>query len=267
MVRYPAVAGQFYPKEEDALRIEIDGILPECDGRTRTIGAIVPHAGYMYSGLVAGETYAKVGVKDTYIIIGPNHVGNGPVFASSNEAWETPLGTLDIDMDLLDFIKKGDGKIEDDRAAHIDEHSIEVQLPFIKSIASSAKIVPISVKYASKKEMYEVTEAICSAIKESGKEFAIIASSDMTHYEARGKARMKDDIAIQKIISLDPEGLIDVVEENNISMCGYIPAAIMLMCVNKLCAKKAELVKYTDSGYTTGETDNVVGYAGIIISY
>lgn len=266
MVRYPAVAGQFYSKEEDVLKNEIDGFLSKCDGRTRTIGAIVPHAGYMYSGSAAGETYAKIGVKDTYVIIGPNHTGNGPVFASSNESWKTPLGAFDIDRGLLNTIKQYDGSVEDDRSAHVNEHSIEVQLPFIKRIAPSSKIVPIAVKTASKEEISKVSEAIYYAAKESGKDVVIIASSDMTHYESRSIARMKDELAIQKILAFDPEGLIDVVEENNISMCGYIPVAIMLMCAKKLGAKKAELVKYTDSGYTTGETDNVVGYAGIVIS-
>ena len=265
MTRQPAYAGQFYPADKDALSDEVDKLIPKGTEKVNALGAIIPHAGYIYSGPVAGNTYARLEPKDTYIIFGPNHTGYGSRFASSNESWDTPFGTVNINQTLLDAIKQGTSLIKDDVTAHAAEHSIEVQLPFIEKIAPSSDIVPVTVKYGGVDELYEIAEAISNAIKGSEEDVMVIASSDMTHYESRENAQKKDDMAIQKIISLDPEGLFDVVEKNDISMCGYIPSVIMLMCACKLDAKKADLVKYSDSGYTTGDTDQVVGYAGIVV--
>ena len=155
--------------------------------------------------------------------------------------------------------------MQEDREAHIFEHSIEVQVPFIQKTAPDAKIVPITVLHGSIAQLQEVADAIASTITETGGDAVIIASSDMTHYESRESAKKKDQMAIQKILELDPEGMLQTVEGKNITMCGYIPASIMLMAAKKLNAKKAELVKYTDSGDVTGDTAQVVGYAGIIV--
>jgi len=266
MVRAAVVAGQFYPGDKDNLEKELNFLVPDIKSKIKAIGAIVPHAGYMYSGAVAGEVYARLAPGSTYLIISPNHTGYGKRFALSNEPWETPLGNVAINVDLLKNIRDGSRLIEEDPEAHIAEHSIEVQLPFIKKTAPSADVVPLTVQVGEIEELKEISEAIVLAIKTSGRDVVIISSSDMTHYESRETAEKKDKFAIDEILDLNAKNLLSVVEEKNISMCGYIPTAIMLFCAKKLGAKYAELVKYSDSGDVTGDIRQVVGYAGIVVS-
>ncbi len=265
MTREAAVAGQFYPGNKHSLEKELEAMIPAGSEKIDAIGAVVPHAGYMYSGAVAGEVYAKIKPKKTYVIFSPNHSGYGAPFALSAESWKTPLGEVSVDKELIDAVKDRSALVKEDATAHAFEHSIEVQLPFIQRIAPGSSIVPITVQHGSMKQLGEVAGAVSSAIKETGKDAAILASSDMTHYESRKTAEEKDHMAIDRILELDPEGLIQVVETNNISMCGYIPAVLMLMACKDLGAKKAELVKYSDSGYVTGDDYQVVGYAGIVV--
>jgi AmmeMemoRadiSam system protein B len=265
MVRDPVVSGQFYPGDKKRLLEQLDEMIPEGVERIDAIGAVSPHAGYVYSGPVAGEVFARLEPKDTYVILSPNHSGYGGRFAACGDPWNTPLGTLDVDTALLGAIMGSTDLVTDDIEAHAFEHSIEVQLPFIQRTSPSAKIVPITVKYGELPELREVAGAISAAVSEREGRAVIIASSDMTHYESRDAAGKKDKMAIRKILDLDPEGLLEVVERNNISMCGYVPTALMLMCAENLNAKKAELVKYSDSGDVTGDTVQVVGYAGIIV--
>ena len=266
MVRNAAVAGQFYPGREKALNEELDSMIPEVKGKIDVIGAISPHAGYMYSGGVAGEVYAKIKPKKTFVVISPNHTGYGARFALSSENWQTPIGKIDIDTSLLGSLEAKTSLVEIDPSAHAFEHSVEVQLPFIQRIAPSAKILPMTVQHGTLAELTEVAEAIADSIIDTQTEAVIIASSDMTHYESRESAEVKDKKAIEAVLKLDAEKLLQVVEENDISMCGYIPSAIMLLAAKKLGAKKAELVRYTDSGETTGDTLQVVGYAGMLFN-
>ena len=265
MARSAAVAGQFYPGSEKALTEELDEMIPEVGERIDAIGAVSPHAGYMYSGRVAGEVYARIKPRKTFIVLSPNHTGYGARFALSLESWETPLGKIDIDTSLAEAVLAKTNLIESDTTAHAFEHSVEVQLPFVQRIAPQAKIIPITVQHGSLAELKEVAEAVSSSVREVKSEAVIIASSDMTHYESRKSAKEKDKKAIDAVLELDAEKLMKVVESNNISMCGYIPSAIMLMAAKELGAKKAELIKYTDSGEVTGDTLQVVGYAGIIV--
>ena len=265
MVRNPAVAGQFYPADKGSLLEDLEAMIPDRPDKIDAIGAVVPHAGYGYSGSVAGEVYARLEPKSTYVILSPNHTGYGARFASWREPWRTPLGVVDVDKELLARMMEATDLITEDPAAHTSEHSIEVQLPFIQKTSPAAKIVPVTVQYGDLSEYQEVADAIVSALKQAGRETVILASSDMTHFESRAAAKEKDRKAIQAVLELDAEGLLGVVEKNNISMCGYIPTAIMLMCANKMNAKKGELVKYADSGDVTGDTVQVVGYAGIIV--
>ncbi|NQT32241.1 MAG: AmmeMemoRadiSam system protein B [Candidatus Omnitrophica bacterium] len=265
MTREPVVAGQFYPGGKDNLLRDLSEMIPDRKDKIDAIGAIVPHAGYMCSGFVAGEVYGKLKQKDTYIILGPNHTGHGSQFASCKESWLTPLGTVDIDIEMLDAMMRETDLITDDESAHAFEHSIEVQVPFVQKTAPSAKIVPVTVQNGTLPELEEVSEAIVSAMKGAPGSAMILASSDMTHYEPRNAAEKKDKLAIQKVIDIDPEGLLKVVMENSISMCGCIPSAIMLMCAKKMNALKSELVKYSDSGDATGDTSSVVGYAGMVV--
>ena len=189
----------------------------------------------------------------------------GSRFSLSSEAWATPLGTVEIDTALLCDIKAGSGLLEEDPAAHAGEHSVEVQLPFIQKASPGAKIVPLTVAHGHLAELSEIAHAIAAAVESSASRVMIVASSDMTHYESREQAGKKDKAAIQKVLDLDPEGLIDTVQRMQISMCGYMPAAIMLMAAKELGAGAAKLVKYTDSGEVTGDAAEVVGYAGIVV--
>ncbi|MGB2629772.1 MAG: AmmeMemoRadiSam system protein B [Candidatus Omnitrophota bacterium] len=265
MVRDPAVAGQFYPGTKEDLARDLKKMIPDIPDKIDAIGAVTPHAGYIYSGAVAGEVYARLKPKQAYIILNPNHTGYGAQFALSPEAWRTPLGEVEIDKELAAALKKKTSLIKEDATAHAFEHSGEVQVPFIQETSPGAKIVPITCYHGDLSELTEVADAIASAISETGKDAIIIASSDMTHFESRKSAKAKDQKAIDRILELDAEGLLRTVSRENISMCGYIPTSIMLMAAKKLGAKKAKLVRYSDSGDATGDTFQVVGYAGIIV--
>lgn len=266
-MREPVAAGQFYPQDPGTLRREMANLIHPVreEDKVDAIGAISPHAGYMYSGGVAGEVFSSIEAKGTYIIIGPNHTGYGAPFSLSAEPWHTPLGDVDIDMDLAEAIRERTSLIEEDKSAHMTEHSIEVQLPFIQTVSAGAKILPLTVSRGEFRDLAEIGRAIAGAVNSISAEVCIVASSDMTHYETRASASAKDREAIEKIIELDAEGLMRTVEAHNISMCGYVPSVIMLITAIGLGARNAKLIKYTDSGRVTGDTDGVVGYAGIVV--
>ncbi|MBD3425992.1 MAG: AmmeMemoRadiSam system protein B [Candidatus Omnitrophica bacterium] len=265
MVRQPAVAGQFYPGNRQALVEQMQKLISGSVNKKDVVGAMVPHAGYMYSGRVAGEVYSRLTSSETYVVISPNHTGYGSRFAVSSESWNTPIGEVEVDAELVDLVRKNTDLVEDDPEAHVYEHSVEVQIPFIQTVAPKAKILPLTVQRAGIEQLCEVSGALSTSVKDLQRDVTVIASSDMTHYESRRSASEKDKLAIQKILDLDPEGLIEMVEARNISMCGYVPVAMMLMYSKDMDAGESELIRYTDSGEVTGDTEQVVGYAGIII--
>ena len=270
MVRNPAVAGQFYPGEREVLELEIEALTARAKTkREDVIGMVLPHAGYIYSGAVAAATLASVNPKSTYIIMGPNHTGLGSQFSvSASDFWRTPLGDVKINIELTERILKDCGKIHKDELAHIHEHSIEVQLPFLQKLQEMFTFVPIVISASGLKAYIEIGECLAKAVKELKieKETAIIASSDMTHYESQHSAEEKDSKAIDAILNLDEKALIERVQELDITMCGFAPCAIMIAAAKRLGAKKARLVKYQTSGDASGDRSSVVGYAGIIIS-
>ncbi len=265
MIREPAVAGQFYPSNKQVLLNELKGMIPKEIKKVKAVGVVVPHAGHVSSGPVAGETYPRPMPRKTYIILSPNHTGLGSKFAVCGFPWRTPLGLIDVDSELVKGIIGRTKLVKDDIMAHVAEHSIEVQLPFIQYVSPGSNIVPITLFHGELKELKEIAAAIVSAVKDLNRDAMIIASSDMTHYEPRNEAAKKDKMAIQAVLDLDAEGLYNVVRDKDISMCGYIPTVIMLMCAKELNAGKRELVKYSDSGYASGDANSVVGYAGILI--
>lgn len=265
MVRNPAVAGQFYPQDKAQLLKEMEVLVPSPGKKIKAFGAVSPHAGYIYSGRVAGEVFSRLEPRDTYVILCPNHTGYGADFAVSVEPWKTPLGTVNVDQDLVSAILARTGLVSEDKIAHAFEHSAEVQVPFVQYTAPGASIVPITVAHASMAKLREVSEAIADAIKASGSDAMMIASSDMTHYESRRSAAAKDKEAIDAVLDLDATGLLEIVRAKDISMCGCVPVAIMLMAAKNMGAAHAELVKYADSGDVTGDADQVVGYAGIVV--
>lgn len=266
MTRNPVVAGQFYPGSADRLRAAIKALVDEKAVREEVIGLVMPHAGYVYSGAVAGATISRVNFKDTFIIIGPNHTGSGKPFSIMTDGtWKTPLGEVAIDTELAKKITDISDYLREDDTAHQNEHSIEVQIPFLQYFRPDIKIVPIILAHASGAVYRQIGHEIAQAIRESGREAVIIASSDMTHYEPDKSAREKDRQAIEAILNLDEGELLRRVQEQNISMCGYAPAVSLITAAKELGASRAELVSYQTSGDTSGDYSAVVGYAGIII--
>ncbi len=266
MIRNPVVSGQFYPESADQLKAMIEGMVDEKVVKEAVIGLVSPHAGYVYSGPVAGAVISKIKFKDTFIIMGPNHTGRGkPLGIMTEGRWKTPLGEVEIDSELGKRILAISSNLEEDNVAHQYEHSIEVQLPFLQYFKKDIRIVPIILAYSSGATYKEVGKELAKAIKDLSKEVIIIASSDMTHYEPQESAQRKDNKAIEAILDLNEDELLKRVDELNISMCGYAPVVSLISAAKELGATGAELVKYQTSGDTTGDYSAVVGYAGIII--
>ena len=266
MSRKPVVAGQFYPGSASELKAKIELLIDKKAKKQDVIGLVSPHAGYVYSGPVAGAVISRIKFKDTFIIIGPNHTGRGkPLSIMTQGDWKTPLGKVEIDSELAGQILADSSHLQEDDAAHQYEHSIEVQLPFLQYFKPDIRIVPIMLAYASGDVYKEIGREIAKAVKELKREVVIIASSDMTHYESQELAQKKDIQAIDAILELNEDELLRRVEELQISMCGYAPAVTLISAAKALGAKTAALVKYQTSGDVTGDYASVVGYAGIII--
>jgi AmmeMemoRadiSam system protein B len=234
--------------------------------KEKAFGIVSPHAGYIYSGPVAGALFSHTEITDTVVILGPNHTGIGHTFSLYKEGrWSTPFGMVDIDAGLSDDILKSSSLIKEDKTAHAYEHSLEVQIPFMQYFKKDFKIVPMVVSNASLDAYKKVAEAIAGSIKKTKSGILIVASSDMTHYESHESAKKKDKIAIDAILELDEKLLLEKVAEYDISMCGYIPTIIMLIAAKLLGAKKAKLIRYQTSGDVSGDYSAVVGYAGIMV--
>jgi AmmeMemoRadiSam system protein B/AmmeMemoRadiSam system protein A len=266
MLRKPVVAGQFYPDSAAELRAMVRSFIDEKAEKEDAVGLVVPHAGYIYSGAVTGAVISRVKFKDTFIILGPNHTGRGkPLSIMAEGTWKTPLGEVQTDTELAAKVVSLSAYLKPDTEAHIFEHSIEVQLPFLQCFKPDVKIVPIILAYGNIEIYAEVGRNIAQALRELNREAVILASSDMNHYEPQGISQKKDRQAIEAILELNPEKLVKTIEEKDISMCGYAPAAVMLTAARELGATKAELVKYQTSGDVSGDFNAVVGYAGIIV--
>jgi AmmeMemoRadiSam system protein B len=268
MVRQPAVAGQFYPGRPESLELEVSSFIHEVDTQPDAIGAVMPHAGYVYSGAVAGETASLLKIPEKIIILGPNHTGVGAdISVHPPGRWLMPFGEIEVDEALAEVIIQGCPTARLDASAHAGEHSIEVQLPFIYYRRGQLpfRMVPVSLALLSLDRCRELGDCLAAAIQESAEPILIISSSDMTHYESHESARAQDSLAIEKILDLDPEGLYETVRENRISMCGVIPTTVMLYAARAMGATGARLVRYATSGETSGDYEHVVGYAGIVV--
>jgi hypothetical protein len=266
MIREPAVAGQFYPSSREELKSMIRGMIDEKAVKEDVIGYYAPHAGYIYSGPVVGATISHINIKDTLVIMGPSHTGMGAPFSIMTEGkWRTPLGDVEIDTELAKAILANSSYLKEDQLAHSQEHSIEVQLPFIQYFRPDIKFVPITISHASATTYRSIGKAIAKAIKDSGKEVVIVASGDMNHYETQKVTQTKDRKAIESILKLEAGELLERVRDFKISMCGYGTAACLIYAAKELGNARAELVKYQTSGDTTGDYSAVVGYAGILI--
>jgi len=278
-MRRPTVAGAFYEGDALLLKGQIDWCYTHPHGPGRVsctkvgkrslVGLVSPHAGYMYSGPVAAHGFAYMardGKPASVIILGPNHTGIGSgVSIMTSGKWLTPLGDVDVDGPLANAIKKTSDLIDVDTVAHAHEHSIEVQLPFLQHLFNGQfGIVPICMMMQDEGTSEEVGRAIAEAAAK--KDVVIIASTDFTHYEPQRSAVAKDRKAIDKILALDWRGLLRVIHDEDISMCGYGPVAAMLCAAKALGAKKAVLLKYATSGDTAGPMSQVVGYGSIAVT-
>ena len=266
LVRKPAVANQFYPGNPTRLHYEVGQLIGSIQENEEAVAVVAPHAGYIYSGHVAGAVYARVSIPKYCIILGPNHTGFGAEISIMNQGiWQMPFGDVPIASELADLILGYCPDGEADFEAHIYEHSLEVQIPFLQYRQKALEIVPICLSRLSFEECTSLGHAIAKAISQWESRVLIVTSTDMTHYESQESARAKDSLAIERVEALDPKGLYDTVVVNRITMCGFIPTVVMLIAALDLGARQARLVRYATSGDVTGEYRQVVGYAGLII--
>ena len=267
MNRKPIVAGLFYPGNAADLRKMIGKMVDLKAKKTRAIAVVSPHAGYLYSGNVAGAVFSAVEIPATVLVLGPSHRGIRPMAAiQRSDAWATPLGDVPIAADLADGILSRSRLVEDDPDAHLQEHSIEVQIPFLQYFRNDLSIVPLNISHrAGEKDLIGLGKAVAGAVAALGRDVLIVASTDMSHYVSREVAREKDGLAIDRILAFDAAGLFRTVVAEDISMCGFQPVTATLIAAQELGAVKAEIVRYGTSGDTTGDNREVVGYAGIKI--
>ena len=276
-VRTPAVAGMFYPKSQMELKSTIKdcflhnygpGKLPPSLGDEEIVGVICPHAGYMYSGPIAANSYYAISSHhpDLVVIIGPNHWGTGCNIATMKEAmWKTPLGDTEVDTDAAVEINKVSRLIELDFFSHTRDHSLEVQLPMLQEVYSHKfKILPIILINQSYNAAKEVGQAIAKIAK--NKKTMIIGSSDFTHYEENSFAHKQDKALIEPILAMNIDKFYMILQENQVSACGYGAIASTMIACKELGASKGTLKRYATSGDVTGEKSSVVGYASIIFS-
>lgn len=267
MVRRPAVAGQFYPGNPQRLLEAVDSCLEPVAVKQKALGILCPHAGYPYSGPTAGKVVSRVAIPRHVILLGVNHHGIGGPFAlCARGQWQTPLGAVDVDEPLAEKLLSACPHLEDDPGAHEYEHSLEVELPFLQRTRKDLQIVPIAFGNDNPSRLSAIGKAIATVIKSVADPILLLSSSDMNHFESQEVADRKDRMAIEAMLALDPERLLEVCDEERITMCGVAPTCAMLHAVNALGGTRAELVDHRTSGEVTGDYSSVVGYAGIIFS-
>jgi MEMO1 family protein len=266
MIRPAAVAGRFYPCDPLRLKKEVEGFTVATTAKTSALGCIVPHAGYVYSGHIAGAVYSSLNLPSRFILLGPRHYPQGERLAMLSEGtWETPLGEARMDNALAAELKNAFPLLREDAVAHAPEHSLEVQLPFLLQLVENFTFAPLLIGTDRFEVLEALGHAVASVVQKQNDAVIIVASSDMNHRESDAITRVKDHKAIDAILALDARCLYDTVRRERISMCGYGPAVAMLTATRVLGAKKASLVRYATSADVTGDYDDVVGYAGIIV--
>ena len=269
MLRLPAVAGRFYPSDPSELTSVVREFAPVPTGGgkglLRVKACLVPHAGYMYSGHIAGAVFSKIALPRKILILGVRHFPRGQQMAIlSSGAWRTPLGDAPIDEALAQGLMSACPLLREDGVAHATEHSLEVQIPFLQVLAPGFAFVPVALGTVRFEELVSVGGAIGKAIANSNEEILLLTTSDMNHYEDDAKTRVKDRKAIDKLLAMDARGLYDICRNEQISMCGLGPAVAMLTALKGLGAARGELVKYATSADVSGDRSAVVGYAGMI---
>lgn len=260
-MRTCAVAGMFYPSDPSHLEQLLEKFFSVVKPETKSpLGIVSPHAGYVYSGQVAAHAFGAI-PKDfsgTFVVIGPSH--RGYLSSVSAAPWETPLGVMDPDGEFITALE-----LEIDELSHKDEHSIEVQMPFIKYRFPRARVVPVMMGQQDLPSARRLAERISAAIQATKRDVRIVASSDFSHYVPAAKAHSDDLYAIEPLKTLDVKEFYRRIGERGVTACGYGPIAAMIMACEKLGARTANLIKYATSGDVTGDTREVVGYAGIAV--
>lgn len=263
------MAGRFYPSNPEQLALALDSYLDraaDANPEPNVKACIAPHAGYVYSGPVAGAVYRRLPQAARVVILGPNHFGVGqPLAVVGHGSWRTPLGETQIDETIAgDLLQNCPGLVEDP-SAHAGEHSIEVQIPFLQRWMGDFQFVPIVIGDVEFQDLLNLGRGLASALSRVQAAPLIVASTDMNHYESDEVTRAKDQEAIMQILAMDPAGLYDVLRAKHITMCGYGPVISMLVAVSSMKASEAILVSYATSADAGATRRSVVGYAGIII--
>lgn len=269
MLRLPAVAGQFYPADPRELTRLVRKFSAEnpATPKTRARACLVPHAGYIYSGGVAGAVFARVVLPKRVLVVGVRHSPMGEDLAILSEgAWRTPLGDAPLDASLARRVKAACPGLREDGVAHSREHSLEVEIPFLQILDPDFTFVPVAVGTLRFEDLQELGMGLARVFKESQDEILLVVSSDMNHYEPEEATRIKDAKAIDRMEAVDARGLFDVCRKDKISMCGLGPAVAMLTAMKELGVQTGELVCYATSGDVNGDREAVVGYAGMIFS-
>jgi MEMO1 family protein len=263
-VRQPAVAGVFYPASPASLGSMVERLTVEATTRHDLLACIAPHAGYVYSGSVAGKMYGHLRLPRRVVLLGPNHTGLGAAIAVAPEAsWHTPLGDPPLDRELGNALIGAFPDAREDAAAHLREHALEVHLPFLQMGRPDVVVLPICLGHLSLATCEALGGALAEVIRGAGEPVGIVASSDMTHYEPDEVARDRDRLAIDAALGLDPRRLYETVHAHRITMCGVVPATVAIAAARVLGATGAHLVDYATSGDVSGDRSSVVGYAGI----
>lgn len=267
-MRQPAVADRFYPGSPQDLAQAVRDLMPEVAAADRrsALAVAAPHAGYVYSGSLAAKTLARVVIPETVLLIGPNHRGQGGPVSLSSDTWMMPFGPVLCEEKLCHDLLHRSPAFRIDEAAHRYEHSLEVQLPFLQKVQQHLRIVPLVVSHISYSLCEILAQTIAEAITAHDGKVLIVASTDMNHYESRQKTEKKDRMALRCIELFKPDELYRTVQDEHITMCGVIPVVIAMLAAQAMGGGTAELVGYTDSGHISGDTRQVVGYAGVIIN-
>ena len=267
MLRLPAVAGRFYPADPKELT-SLVGKYSQPDSEHPPLpvkACLVPHAGYMYSGHVAGAVFARVALPKKIILLGVRHYPRGePAAILSSGAWRTPLGDAPIDEEFASALRQECPVLREDGVAHSTEHSLEVQVPFLQTLAPGFSFVPVALGTVEFESLVRVGEGIARVLGGTKDDVLLLTTSDLNHYEDDATTRVKDHKAIDRLLAFDARGLYDTCRNQEISMCGLGPAVSMLTALHALGAKNAELVKYATSADVSGDRSQVVGYAGMI---
>lgn len=266
--RRPVVAGQFFPADAESLERQVKSYLHQsgAPSKAQVKLAMVPHAGYVFSGPVAGKTLAGVKLPGTVLLLGPNHTGRGAALSLwSGDGWSMPGGTVPIADALTQALQQAEPRLTPDTGAHASEHSIEVVLPFLQAMNPGVRIAALAVAEHNIKTLLEVGENIGRVLASHPEPVTMVVSSDMSHYISHNEAQEKDKLALDRIRALDPEGLYAVVRSQGISMCGVLPMTVGLAACKILDAKQAEVVAYATSGEVSGDYNQVVGYAGVLV--